>query len=572
MGNPPKISHRVDLGRTLFILLIIRLDMSTITFDNTYAQLPEGFYSKTNPIPVTEPTLFQFNLSLAEDLGLSALVDKNTAANYFSGNEIIAGSEPISMAYSGHQFGHFSPQLGDGRAVLLGEIKAKNGIPYDIQLKGSGRTPWSRGGDGRSALGPVIREYLISEAMHKLGVPTTRALAAVTTGEDVVREKMTPGGILTRVAKGFVRVGTFQYFANQGKIEELKTLADYVIDRHYPETKNSKKPYVELLASVMDAQARLIAKWMSIGFIHGVMNTDNMSITGETIDYGPCAFMDEFAHNRLYSSIDQQGRYAYQNQPQIGQWNLIRFAESLLPLFADYVTEEQGKPEEVVVMYAQEVLNQYEGLYKHYWLNEMRQKIGITPTTNLLSPEQVFEKSLKEGVANNNTKSDTDKNNSKNHDIDDQTRAKAHQINANDHAMIVRLLDIMQSGNADFTLTFHYLSHALENSKSLDSARQLFEDPNDFDIWITKWKSRLANETSTSTAQQTLMQTVNPVYIPRNHQVEAAIRAAEDHNDFSKFEELHSVLKNPYERQTDREDYLLPPTPEQIVHKTFCGT
>lgn len=546
--------------------------MSTITFHNTYAQLPESFYSKTKPLPVKKPTLFQFNLSLAEDLRLDSSINENTAVHYFSGNDIIEGSDPISMAYAGHQFGHFSPQLGDGRAILLGEVKDKNEVRYDIQLKGAGRTPWSRGGDGRSALGPVIREYLISEAMHKLGVPTTRALAAVTTGEDVVREKLTPGGILTRVAKGFVRVGTFQYFANQGKIEELKTLADYVIDRHYPEAKNAKKPYVALLSSVMDAQAQLIAKWMSLGFIHGVMNTDNMSITGETIDYGPCAFMDDFSHKRLYSSIDQQGRYAYQNQPQIGQWNLIRFAESLLPLFADYVTEEQGKPEEVVVMYAQEVLNQYEGLYKHYWLNQMRQKIGIAPTANLLSPEQVFEKSLKDGVAENNSDSNADDNDSENQDIDDQTRAKAHQINANDHAMIVRLLDIMQSGNADFTLTFHYLSQALDNTDELDRARKLFESSDDFDIWTEKWKSRLSDETSSIEEQQILMQVVNPIYIPRNHQVEAAIRAAEDHNDFSKFDELHSVLQNPYQNQEGLDEYMLPPTPEQVVHKTFCGT
>ena len=377
--------------------------MTTISFQNTYAQLPVDFRSTTKPSPVKKPMLFAFNTKLASELGLDSLNENSNAVNYFSGNKILTGSEPISMAYAGHQFGHFSPQLGDGRAVLLGEVTASDSHRYDIQLKGSGRTPWSRSGDGRSALGPVIREYLISEAMHKLGVPTTRALAAVTTGEDVAREKLTPGGILTRVAKGFVRVGTFQYFANQGKIDELKILADYVIDRHYPETKNTKKPCIELLSSVMDAQAQLIAKWMSLGFIHGVMNTDNMSITGETIDYGPCAFMDEFSHNRLYSSIDQQGRYAYQNQPQIGQWNLIRFAESLLPLFAEYVTKEQGKPEEVVVMYAQEVLNQYEGLYKHYWLNEMRQKIGLAPTAILFSPEQIFEKSLKEGVADKNT-------------------------------------------------------------------------------------------------------------------------------------------------------------------------
>lgn len=538
--------------------------MTTIAFENTYAKLPADFYSQTNPIPVKEPTLFKFNQELAKELGASSLVNNSDTVNYVSGNKILEGSEPISMAYSGHQFGHFSPQLGDGRATLLGEIKTQNNIRYDIQLKGSGRTPWSRGGDGRSALGPVIREYIISEAMHKLGVPTTRALAAVTTGEEVVREKLIPGGILTRVAKGFVRVGTFQYFANLGKIEELRILANYVIDRHYPEAKVANKPYVQLLRSVMDAQARLIAKWMSLGFIHGVMNTDNMSITGETIDYGPCAFMDEFSHNQLFSSIDQQGRYAYQNQPQIGQWNLIRFAESLLPLFAEYVTEEQGKPEEVVVMYAQDVLNQYEGLYKHYWLNEMRQKVGLATTVKLLSPEQVFEKSLKDGVADNHQTIDTDST-----EMDDLTRAKAHQINANDHALIVRLLDILQAGKVDFTLFFHHLSQDIMDPKN---TRDLLKDPTDFDVWSKKWQTRLTDETSSMDEQQTLMQSVNPVYIPRNHQVEAAIRAAEDHNDFSKFDELHEVLQNPYQAQAGMESYTLPPKPEEVVHQTFCGT
>lgn len=536
--------------------------MTTIAFDNTYAKLPKDFYSQTNPIPVKEPTLFKFNKELAEELGAGSLKDNIETVNYLSGNKIIEGSEPISMAYSGHQFGHFSPQLGDGRAVLLGELKTTNNTRYDIQLKGSGQTPWSRNGDGRSALGPVVREYIISEAMHKLGVPTTRALAAVTTGEDVIRERLKPGGILTRVAKGFVRVGTFQYFANQGKIEELKTLADYVIDRHYPETKSAKKPYVELLSAVMDAQARLIAKWMSLGFIHGVMNTDNMSISGETIDYGPCAFMDTFSHSQLFSSIDQQGRYAYQNQPQIGQWNLIRLAESLLPLFADYVTEEQGKPEEVVVMYAQEVLNRYEGLYKHYWLNEMRQKIGLAPTVNILSPEQMFEKGLKDGVSG-------ETQNTEAAEVDDQTRAKMHQTNANDHALIVRLLDILQAGKADFTLFFHHLSQDIHN---FTKVRDLFENSDDFDTWAKKWQIRLAEETSSGDDQQAVMQSVNPVYIPRNHQVEAAIRAAEDYNDFNKFDELHQVLQNPYVIQTGMESYTLPPKPEEVVHQTFCGT
>ena len=547
--------------------------MTTISFQNSYAKLPDSFFSRTEPTPVTEPTLFKYNQELASELGISTKINESEALGFFSGNTLIEGSEPIAMAYSGHQFGQFSPQLGDGRAILLGELTNQAGIRCDVQLKGSGRTPWSRGGDGRSALGPVIREYILSEAMHKLGVPTTRALAAVTTGEQVARKTMTPGGILTRVASGFVRVGTFQYFASQGKIDELKILADYVIDRHYPAAKNAKattndNPYSSLLMSVVKAQAQLIAKWMSLGFIHGVMNTDNMSVAGETIDYGPCAFMDEFSHSRLYSSIDQQGRYAYQNQPQIGQWNLVRFAESLLPLFAEFVTPENGKPEEVVIMMAQDVLNQYEALYKHYWLNEMRQKLGLATTEFQLSPEQVFEKSLKAGVAENQTD-----NKPKSTQQDENTNsAKAHQKNANDHALIVRLLDIMQAGNADFTLCFHHLALDLTEPKNLENLRALFSKPDDFDLWMTKWQTRLTDETSTSAEQQTLMQAVNPVYIPRNHQVEAAIRAAENHNDFSKFDELHEVLQNPYQIQEGMQAYSLPPKPEEVVHQTFCGT
>ena len=536
--------------------------MINVPFKNTYARLPEDFYSKTDPSPVDNPILFKFNLELAEDLGITIIVDGDDeiqlenninyeeAAEYFSGNKILEGSEPIAMVYSGHQFGNFSPQLGDGRAILLGEVKNKDGIRYDIQLKGSGRTPWSRGGDGRSALGPVIREYLLSEAMYKLGVPTTRALAAVTTGEQVAREKLTPGGIITRVAKGFVRVGTFQYFASQGKVDELKKLVAYVIGRHYPEAKSSQSaevriPAEALLKAVINAQAKLIAKWMSLGFIHGVMNTDNVSIAGETIDYGPCAFMDEFSHDRVYSSIDRQGRYAYQNQPQIGQWNLIRFAETLLPIFAEYIAPEEGKPEEVVVKIAQECLNEYEGLYKNYWLNEMRQKLGLVAIE------------VAENIAQ---------------------QAKAKPKNISDHALVTDLLEIMQAGKADFTLTFHYLS---QGDEQLDKVRELFENPDNpdrsesveqFDDWVKAWKKRLIAEKSTPEKQQALMQSVNPAYIPRNHQVEAAIRAAEDHNDFSKFDELHKVLQTPFTLQSGMEDYLLPPKPEEVVLQTFCGT
>ncbi len=496
-----------------------------IQFDNSYARLPEDFYSQTNPTPVEKPELIKFNTKLAEELGLTGInPDGLDALQVFAGNEIAQGSEPISMAYAGHQFGGFSPRLGDGRAVLLGEVIAPDNTRYDFQLKGSGHTPWSRGGDGRSALGPVLREYLVSEAMAKLGVPTTRALAAVTTGEEVARNTLVPGGILTRLSKGFVRVGTFQYFSSQGNQEAIKQLADYEIDRHYPEAKQSDNQYVAFFESVVDAQAKLIAKWMSLGFIHGVMNTDNMSIAGETIDYGPCAFMDEFSHNRLYSSIDHQARYAYGNQPKIGQWNLVRLAETLLPLFInkeiDETREATDEEAQAVVKIAENILSYYSVLYHQYWLENMRKKLG-------LSEEQEGDKEL-----------------------------------VND------LLNIMESNHADFTLTFFYLSQI----GKLEQARSLFLNPKNIDEWVARWQKRLQKETSNEESFSSIMQAVNPAYIPRNHQIEAAIRAAEDHNDFSVFHALHEVLEKPFELQAGKEAYMLPPEPEEVVHQTFCGT
>ena len=486
-----------------------------IPFNNSYARLPDNFYSKTHPSAVNKPGMIKFNLHLARLMGLAEL--NAEAVDYFAGNKIFHGSEPIAMAYSGHQFGGFSPQLGDGRAILLGEVIGPDGIRYDIQLKGSGRTPWSRGGDGRSALGPVMREYLVSEAMSQLGVPTTRALAAVTTGEEVARNSLVPGGILTRVATSFVRVGTFQYFASKGNLEDVKRLADYEIERHYPEAQQAQNPYVAFLAAVVDRQAKLIAQWMSFGFIHGVMNTDNMSIAGETIDYGPCAFMDEFEHNRVYSSIDRNGRYAYGNQPQIGQWNLTRLAETLLPLMAP---EEEG---DAAVAIAQDILNNYAGLYKSYWLAAMQGKLGLSESME------------------------------------------------NDTALIGELLDIMQANKADFTLTFYHLSQ-LNDVDQAEKIRDLFTNPLEFDAWAKKWLQRLAQEAIGQVEQQTIMQSVNPVYIPRNHQIEAAIRAGEDHNDFSVFHALHQVLQNPYKYQQGKDDYMLPPRPEEVVLQTFCGT
>jgi len=496
-----------------------------IKFNNSYVKLPNNFYSRTDPSPVPTPVLIKFNHKLAEDLGISEISkDDADALDIFSGNKIPLGADPISMAYAGHQFGGFSPQLGDGRAILLGEVIGENGIRYDFQLKGSGKTPWSRGGDGRSALGPVLREYLVSEAMAKFGVPTTRALAAVTTGEEVARNTLVPGGILTRIATGFVRVGTFQYFSAKGNQVALQQLADYEIDRHYPEAKKEKNPYIAFFEAVVDAQAKLIAKWMSLGFIHGVMNTDNMSIAGETIDYGPCAFMDNFSHSRVYSSIDHQSRYAYCNQPKIGQWNLVRLAETLLPLFIDNQLVENEeiteKEKQAVVKIAEDILSAYNVSYHQYWREQMRRKIGLS---------EEYE---------------------------------------GDGELIDELLDIMQSGDADFTLTFYYLSQAAQ----LSQARALFDKPEAFDAWVMKWQQCMAKESIDDAEHYAIMQTVNPVYIPRNHQIEAAIRAAEDHNDFTVFDALHEVLETPFEHQKGKEKYMLPPEPEEVVHQTFCGT
>ncbi|MEE9309715.1 MAG: YdiU family protein [Cocleimonas sp.] len=500
-----------------------------IQFDNSYARLSDDFYSKTNPTPVKKPELIKFNTMLATELGLSGInPDGLDALNVFAGNEIADGSEPIAMAYAGHQFGGFSPRLGDGRAILLGEIVSPKGVRYDFQLKGSGHTPWSRGGDGRSALGPVLREYLVSEAMAKLGVPTTRALAAVTTGEEVARNTLVAGGIITRIATGFVRVGTFQYFSSQNNQEAIRQLADYEIARHYPDAKNAENPYVEFFKAVVDRQAKLIAKWMSFGFIHGVMNTDNMSIVGETIDYGPCAFMDEFSHDRVYSSIDQKARYAYGNQPKIGQWNLVRLAETLLPLFIgkginqtrEATEEENQEVNNAVVKIAEDILTEYSLKYHRYWLENMCKKLGLS------------------------------------------------EVREGDTELVEALLNAMESGSADFTLTFYYLSQA----EQLAQARALFSNPETFDEWVEKWQARLAEESKSDTEYYAMMKTVNPAYIPRNHQIESAIRAAEDHNDFSVFHALHEVLESPFALQEGKDDYMLPPKPEEVVHQTFCGT
>ncbi|HEY9053102.1 MAG TPA: YdiU family protein [Gammaproteobacteria bacterium] len=496
--------------------------MINFTFKNRYLALGEGFCERIKPTPVTKPALIKFNHELAAELGVSRdEFDEHFLADVFSGNLIHDSCEPLAMAYAGHQFGNFNPQLGDGRAIYLGELNLVKGGSIDIQLKGSGRTRYSRGGDGRAALGPVLREYLVSEAMHKLNVPTTRALAAVTTGEQVARERLLPGGVITRAASSFIRVGSFQYFAMRDDMRSVKTLADYVIEKNYPEVADAENPYLALFEAIVLRQASLIAQWMHLGFIHGVMNTDNMSIAGETIDYGPCAFMDFYNHQQVYSSIDRQGRYAYSNQPNIGIWNLSRLAEALLPLFAGDA--------DVAVIKAQNIMQKYINGYAHAWLSGFRTKCGLTSAAGV-KPEE-------------------------------------------DKALLESLLDTMDENQADFTLTFYYLSQLNAEANEKDAAiRDLFVNREAMDAWLVRWRERLSLEAMNDSERQASMQSVNPVYIPRNHQIEIAIRAAEDYNDFAPFHALHDVLKNPFQYQQGKDNYMLPPTPEEEVKKTFCGT
>jgi uncharacterized protein YdiU (UPF0061 family) len=492
--------------------------LKPISFNNSYVSLGSDFYVRTTPSPVSNPALIVFNQALSDALGLSdTCLNAPEGTAILAGNRVPEGAEPLAMAYAGHQFGHFVPQLGDGRALLLGQVAGPDGVHHDIHLKGTGRTAFSRDGDGRAALGPVLREYLVSEAMAKLGVPSTRALAAVMTGEQVARQQLLPGAVLTRTARSFVRIGTFEFFAARSNLAAVTRLANYAIEQHYPGCRDEPNPYLALFEAVIDRQAALIAQWMQFGFIHGVMNTDNMSIAGETIDYGPCAFMDRYAHDQVYSSIDRRGRYAYNNQPNIGLWNLTRLAETLLPLQAD-------EPEAAVEA-AQAALSAYPSSYARYWLDGMRAKTGL------------------------------------------QIR------NDEDKALIEDLFEIMNAGRADFTLTFHYLSTLPAGSAEQDArVRALFDDPAPFDHWARQWRARLRQEGSDDAARQARMQAVNPVYIPRNHRIEAAIRAAEDQGDFSVFHALHEVLQKPYERQPGKDAYLLPPEPDEVVRQTFCGT
>ncbi len=490
----------------------------SIAFSNSYAQLPEPFHARVAPTPVAAPRLIKLNEPLARLLGLNAQELAGSAGvDLLCGNRVAPGSEPLAMAYAGHQFGHFVPQLGDGRANLLGEVIGADGARYDIQLKGSGRTPFSRGGDGRAALGPVLREYVVSEAMAALGVPTTRALAAVTTGERVARETMLPGAVLTRVAASHLRVGSFQYFAARGDAEGVRTLADYAIARHYPEAAEAPRRYRALLDGVIARQARLVARWMLLGFIHGVMNTDNMSISGETIDYGPCAFLEAYEPGKVFSSIDQQGRYAYSNQPLAALWNLTRLAEGLFPAL-----EQESGGEEAGIASAEEALGAFMPQYEQARAEGMRAKIGL-----------------------------------------------AHGL-PGDLAMSEDLLQRMAANRADFTLTFRRLADAAEGSDT--PVRTLFAEPQAFDAWAVTWRARLLQEPEDAEARAAAMRRANPIYIPRNHLVAAAIDAAVEREDFAPFEELVAVLAEPFDERPELQRYAAPARPEECVHATFCGT
>ncbi|KRG15367.1 hypothetical protein ACA30_07020 [Virgibacillus soli] len=478
-------------------------------FDNSYVQLPKVFYTKQAPTPVEEPSLVFFNGPLAKVLGLETqeLINEEGTA-IFAGNQLPEGAIPLAQAYAGHQFGNFT-MLGDGRAVLLGEQITPKGERVDIQLKGAGRTPYSRGGDGRAALGPMLREYLISEAMHALEIPTTRSLAVVFTGEPVYRETPLPGAILTRVAASHLRVGTFEYAARLQGEEELRALADYAIERHYPELLKEEQPYLSLLRAVIERQSQLIAKWQLVGFIHGVMNTDNMTISGETIDYGPCAFMDTYDPATVFSSIDQQGRYAYGNQPYMAGWNLARFAESLLPLLHEN--------HETALELAQQEILLFSERYQQHWLQGMRAKLG------LFNEEQ------------------------------------------EDAQLIEQLLKWMEEHQADFTNTFRALT--LNQTDKLPNCKSP-----ELEKWLEQWQVRRTRQPKSEADSQVLMKRSNPSIIPRNHLVEEALEAAVEDGDLQVMEKLLRVLADPYAYTPEQENYTTLPEPPDTPYQTFCGT
>lgn len=485
-----------------------------IQFDNTYAELPERFYSPVKPEPSSAPETIVVNEPLAQRLGFEPeWLASEQGAQFVVGNHLLEGSEPIALVYAGHQFGNWVPRLGDGRAILIGEVLDKDQARFDLQLKGSGRTPYSRRGDGRAPLGPILRETLLGHAMTALGVPTTQVLAAASTGDRVVRQQSLPGGVLVRVAESHLRIGTFEYFASQGDREAIELLVDYTIDRHYPEL--PKGSPMALLDALADKIAGLVATWQLLGFIHGVMNTDNMLLCGQTIDYGPCAFMNEYDPDTVYSSIDRHGRYAYGNQPRIAQWNVSRFAESLLS-----AVDGEDKQERFLAQ-AQEIIDDFPERFRKAYTTGMTQKLGLS------SPRD------------------------------------------GDWELITDLLELMYETNSDYTLTFRTLA---ERAEPEEGAPDIFELDGAFEPWLERWRQRLDNEDTALAEQKAKMAAANPVFIPRNHLVEEALEDAVERGDYTRFHELMEVLEDPFTYRASHERFALAPKPEERVAATFCGT
>ena len=484
-----------------------------LQFDNSYAQLPERFYARLAPVPVAAPGPIRVNRGLAELLGIDPdWLGSDEGTRVIAGNQVPDGADPIATVYAGHQFGSWNPRLGDGRAILLGEVVGSDGERYDIQLKGSGLTPFSRNGDGRAPLGPVLREYIVSEAMAALGIPTSRSLAAVTTGESVYRERALAGGILARVARSHIRIGTLQYFTSIGDVDAIRLLVEHVIERHYPDAAEAESPVLALYEAVMQRQAALIARWQSIGFIHGVMNTDNMLLSGETIDYGPCAFMDHYDSAAVFSSIDHGGRYAYRNQPAIANWNLACLANALLPL----IDSDETRAAEI----AQTALDRFPKMFYDAFFDTMRVKLGLATAED------------------------------------------------GDGELLQGFLDLLEQNRIDFTLAFRRLS---ELPGDHDDIAPLFDFDPRFDAWLDRWRARCARDSIDDTERSERMLATNPALIPRNHRVEEAIAAGYE-DDFEPFHRLVDRLARPFDYSADDAGFAQPPQPEQVVRQTFCGT